>query len=513
MKQKRLRVLMVEDSADDAELILDILREDGFDVDSLRIETAAAMEDALDGGNWDVILSDYNLPNFSAAEALAVSKNRKLDLPFIIVSGCIGEEAAVALMRAGAHDFVMKESAARLVPAVHRGLLETETRRQFNLAQIALRRSEARLRAIASNLPSVVYQFLKRVDGASLFTYVSDGSLELFALSPGAIQDDAGLLLNLILAGDRASYHQSMTASASKLSTWTWEGRIRNGSENGIKWISLRASPRKTSQGAVLWDGIMTDITQNKLAEIEVKHSHEQLAELSSYLQNVKERERARISREIHDDLGGTLTAIKIDLLWLHNRLLEERQDLQEKVDSMDLLVDRAIEVTRRIASDLRPGILDFGIVAAIEWQAREFQSRTGIRCEAASASEEISLDPDLSVNVFRIFQETLTNVTKHANASMVHVTIEASDGWLDLEVHDNGRGITRDDMSKPKSFGIRGMLERARNLGGNIEISGAPGQGTTLSVRLPTTEVSEQPAEQQYSLFPSTECSPEKHS
>ena len=246
----------------------------------------------------------------------------------------------------------------------------------------------------------------------------------------------------------------------------------------------------------------MADITQNKLAEIEVKRSHEQLAELSSYLQNVKEQERARIAREIHDDLGGTLTAIKIDLLWLHNRLNEERLDLQEKVDSMDLLMDRAIEATARIASDLRPGILDFGIVAAIEWQAREFQSRTGIRCETASSSEEISLDPDLSVNVFRIFQETLTNVMKHANASAVHVAIGASDGWLDLEVHDNGRGITRDDMSKPKSFGIRGMLERTRNLGGNIEISGAPGEGTTLSVRLPSKEASERAAEQQGTLF-----------
>lgn len=502
MKQKMLRVLMVEDSADDAELILDVLREDGFDVDSLRVETAAAMQDALAGGNWDVILSDYNLPNFSAAEALAVSKDRKLDLPFIIVSGCIGEEAAVALMKAGAHDFVMKESAARLAPAVHRGLLETETRKQFNLAQIALRRSEARFRAIASNLPGVVYQFLRQADGTPQFTYVSDGALELFDLNPGAIQDNARLFLDFILLEDRASYYQSMAASAGNLTTWNWEGRIRNGSENEIKWISLRASPRKTSQGAILWDGIMADITQNKLTEIEVKRSHEQLAELSSYLQNVKEQERARIAREIHDDLGGTLTAIKIDLLWLHNRLHEERPDLQEKVDSIDLLVDRAIEVTARIASDLRPGILDFGIVAAIEWQAREFQSRTGIRCETASASEEISLDPDLAVNLFRIFQETLTNVTKHANASMVRVTIGESGGWLELEVHDNGRGITRDDLSKPKSFGIRGMLERTRNLGGDIEISGAPGQGTTVSVGLPSTEASERAAEQQYPLF-----------
>ena len=350
-----LRVLMIEDSADDAELILDVLREGGLAVDSLRVETAAAMQAALDGGNWDVILSDYNLPGFSAAEALVVAKDRKLDLPFIIVSGCIGEEAAVGLMKAGAHDFVMKESAARLVPAVHRGLMETQTRRQFNLAQI----------------------------------------------------------------------------------------------------------------------------------------------EFKNNLQNVKEQERARIAREIHDDLGGTLTAIKFDLLWLHQRLHEGQPKLQEKVAAIDLLVDRALEATAKIARDLRPGILDFGIVAAIEWQAREFQSRTGIRCETTFASEEIPLDPDLSVNVFRIFQETLTNITKHANASVVRVAIGASNGWLNLEVRDNGRGITGSDMAKPKSFGIRGMLERARNLGGDIEIRGVPGQETTLSVRLPVTQACERAAEQ----------------
>lgn len=502
LKKKLLRVLMVEDSADDAELILDVLREDGFDVDSLRVETAAAMQDALAGGNWDVVLSDYNLPSFSAEAALAMVKNLGLDIPFIIVSGCIGEEAAVAMMKAGAHDFVMKESMARLVPTVHHGLLEHEMHKQFNVAQTELQKSEMRFRAIASNLPGVVYQFVREPDGTTSFPYVSDGSLALLGLKPKALQDNPGLFQDLVLPADRASYDRSLAASARNLSTLNWEGRIRNVADWKIKWINVRASPRKTSHGAVLWDGIMADITQNKLAEIEIKRSREQLAELSSHLQTVKEQERARIAREIHDDLGGTLTAVKIDLLWLHNRLYEERQDLQEKMNSIDLLVDRAIDVTRRIASDLRPGVLEFGIVAAIEWQAREFQNRTGIRCEITSANEEISLDPDLAVTLFRIFQEALTNISKHANASLVRVDFRDTDGWLELEVRDNGRGITRDNMLKPKSFGIRGMLERARNLGGKIEISGAPAQGTVLSVRVPHTEAAMQAAEQQQALF-----------
>jgi len=256
----------------------------------------------------------------------------------------------------------------------------------------------------------------------------------------------------------------------------------------------------------------MTDITQNKLAEIEVKHSHEQLAELSSYLQNVKERDGPEFPGK-STMIWGAPHRHKNRSAVAAQRLLEERQDLQEKVDSMDLLVDRAIEVTRRIASDLRPGILDFGIVAAIEWQAREFQSRTGIRCEAASASEEISLDPDLSVNVFRIFQETLTNVTKHANASMVHVTIEASDGWLDLEVHDNGRGITRDDMSKPKSFGIRGMLERARNLGETSKSAARRGREPRSASAYRLRKSPSSPRSNSIRCFHPRNASPEKHS
>ncbi len=501
VEPKMLRVLMVEDSADDAELTLDALKAGGFEVDCLRVETAEAMRTALAGGNWDVILSDYSLPRFSADEALAVFKNHRSDIPFIIVSGCIGEETAVALMKAGAHDFVMKGGAARLVPAVQRGLQETDIRRQFNRAQIALQKSESRFRAIAANLPGVVYQLLLKKDGAFQFSYVSEGALALLGLNPGALQNDPELFLNLILPEDRSSYHQSLAVSAGNLAPWNWEGRIRHDSDAEIKWINLRASPREASRGAVLWDGIMTNITPNKLAEIEIERSHEQLAELSSHLQTVKEQERTAIAREIHDDLGGTLTAVKMDLRWLHQRLPSRQPGLKEKIASLDTLVDRAIEATARIASNLRPAILEFGIVAAIEWQAREFQDHTGIRCEIVSGSEDIPLDPDLSATLFRIFQETLTNIAKHAGASLVRVDFSEAEGWLELQVRDDGRGITRDDRLKPKSFGIRGMLERARILGGKVEISGAPGQGTTISVCLPHPDASEA-AEQQQALF-----------
>lgn len=500
MESKTLSVLLVEDSADDAELVMRALRDDtgegGFSIDCLRVETAEAMQSALAGGGWDVILSDYNLPGFGAEEALSVLQASGHDIPFIIVSACIGEETAVSLMKAGAHDFVMKGSLARLVPAVQRGLLEAETRRQFQHAQAELEQSEARFRVIASNLPGVVYQLLQQADGSVLFPYVSDGSLALFGLSPQALQDDPALFPNLILPEDQTSYAQSMAASAAKLSTWNWEGRIRNSARNNdqeIKWVNLRASPRQTNGGATLWDGIMTNITQNKLAAIEITHAHEQLAELTSYLQKVKEEECARIAREIHDDIGGTLTAIKCEMLLCANGANRGPAYCSKKTLSIESLVDQLIDSTRRIAMDLRPSILDCGIVAAIQWQVKEFGERTGIACQVSCGSEEIPLDADLSVEIFRIFQETLTNISKHAHASRIRVRLAEKDGWVFLETTDNGRGITDPDLAKPQSFGIRGMRERCQQLGGKLRIAGTPAKGTTVTICVPANGMERQ--------------------
>lgn len=476
---------MIEDSADDAGLILAALREGGFEVDYRRVETAEAMQNALDGGNWDVVLSDYNLPCFNADEALSILVNAGLDIPFIVVSGCIGEETAVALMRAGARDFVMKGSTARLVPAVRRGVVDTQTRRQFILAQIALRKSEARFRAIASNLPGVVFQVLRQEDGSVLFPYVSGGSQALFGFSPQTLQDNSKSFTDLIFPEDRASLHQSMAVSARDLSTWNWEGRIGVGRDTDIKWINLRASPRETSGGAVLWDGIIANISQNKLAEIEIARSRQQLAELSSHLQQAKEQERARIAREIHDDVGGTLTAIKCDVLWCYSDASKDPKSCRKKAAAIESLVDRVIDSTRRISMDLRPGVLDCGIVAAVRWQAKEFHRHTGIICGIFCGDEDIALGPDLSVAFFRIFQETLTNISKHANASKVRVELAEADGWVTLVVADNGRGITDRDMAKPDSFGIRSMRERCRHLQGDLHIAGTP-EGTRVTVLIP---------------------------
>jgi PAS domain S-box-containing protein len=484
MNDEKLRVLLVEDSPDDADLIVNALTEGGFTVDGRRVETAEAMSEAL-SRPWDIVLCDYSLPSFSAGEALALFRDRGLDIPFIVVSGRVGEEAAVTLLKQGAHDLVLKGS-PRLVPAVRRELLEAKMRRDLAAAQLALQKSEARFRAIASNLPGMVFQWVLEKDGAVYCPYASDGAFALFGLSPQTLQNRPQRLMELVQPEDAASFRRSMMASAETLTPWSWEGRIGNRNGDAVRWIDLRASPRRTNSQAVIWDGIMIDITRSKLVEIELVRSRQQLAAFSSHLERAKEAERARIAREIHDDIGGTLTAIKCDLLWCHSTTPRDPRLCKERATSVELLVDHVIESTRRISRDLRPAILDCGIVAAVRWQLEEFRKRVPVFCEIEAPEQDIPLEADRAVSVFRIFQEVLTNIAKHAAASRVRVRLGQEGEWLRLEVTDNGRGISDEDFSKPESFGICSIRERCRDLKGSVEITAAAGGGTRVAIRVP---------------------------
>jgi len=228
------------------------------------------------------------------------------------------------------------------------------------------------------------------------------------------------------------------------------------------------------------------DITERQKAEKELEASREQMRNLSIHLQSVREEERARIAREIHDELGQSLTAFKMDLSWLVKRVTAEK-GLRDKIKAMSGLVDRTIESVHRISADLRPGLLDdLGLVAAMEWQTKEFSNRSGIACEAVLDAEEVPLEKDLATAIFRIFQETLTNIARHANATKVFIRLEARGGNVILEVADNGRGITRKQLHDPKSFGIMGMRERALLWGGDVSVSGSRERGTTVTVSIP---------------------------
>jgi signal transduction histidine kinase len=339
--------------------------------------------------------------------------------------------------------------------------------------------------AIAAHAPGLVYQCIRHADGSVSFPYLSDGCKPLLGLDAAQLQQAPELFMDLFLADDRNAYLAAMQQSAATLSTFNWEGRIWVADWQDVKWINLRSTPHALQGGAVQWDGIMSNVTASRQEQIDVLQSRERLAELKDHLENVKEQERTRIAREIHDDLGGNLTAIKMALAMLSQRLPPEHPQLQQRAAYVDALVDRSIDAVHRISLDLRPSVLDFGIVAALEWQIKEFEKQTGVRCTLKSNQADIELGLDQATALFRIFQEALTNIAKHAQASRIAVRLARTRHHVSLKITDNGRGMIATDRAKPKSFGIRGMMERAKALGGSVTLSAAAGGGTVVAIRI----------------------------
>jgi PAS domain S-box-containing protein len=249
--------------------------------------------------------------------------------------------------------------------------------------------------------------------------------------------------------------------------------------------LSLSALPGSDPPALCM---VVTDITDRKRAEEKLRGSREQLRSFSRRLQSLLEEERTRISREIHDELGQSLTALKLDLSLIRRKILSEGlAGLSGNIHEVELAVSRIIRTVRKIATDLRPGILDeLGLADAIEWVAKDFQRGTGISCKVSARGADHISDPVLSTAVFRIVQEALTNVSRYSAASKVKVSLERKGDTLIVEVRDNGIGIMEGKIFDPKSLGLIGIRERVLLLGGEALISGSPGEGTSVRVILP---------------------------
>jgi len=252
--------------------------------------------------------------------------------------------------------------------------------------------------------------------------------------------------------------------------------------------VELRAYLSKDEYGQPIgmW-AIVRDISERKKIEMEILESQERLRNLTAHLQSVREEERTNIAREIHDEMGQTLTALKMDLSWIKRKIAHQPEPIEEKISGMSSLIDGAVRSMKRISTELRPGLLDdFGLSAAMEWQAEEFMNRTGIECQTVFKPKEIVIDKDRTTAVFRIFQEALTNVVRHAEATKVKVKLIKGQKFLDLTIIDNGKGITDEKLSSSVSFGLMGMRERVTFMQGLLHIKGENGKGTTITARIP---------------------------
>jgi two-component system, NarL family, sensor histidine kinase UhpB len=358
--KKDIRVLLLEDNEADAELIQHAMRQANLSFTLTRVESESEFLTQLERHTPDVVLLDYSVPGFDGLKALTIAQQKQPDIPSIFVTGTLGEEVVIDMLKSGATDYVLKTHLSRLGPALERALREAKER------------------------------------------------------------------------------------------------------------------------------------VERKKAEERLRKSHAQLRALSIYLQYVREDERSRISRQVHDELGQALTGLKMDLYWMSTRLPKDLRPVINKTKSMASHIDTTIQTVRRIATELRPGILDdLGLVPALEWQAQEFQQRTGIKCKVTSHLGETMLDEDLNTAFFRIFQETLTNVIRHAQAKRVEITLEQVGESLCMEVCDNGRGITEAEINNTHSIGLLGMRERAALLGGEVTFHGEPTKGTTVRVVIPLARTS----------------------
>jgi two-component system sensor histidine kinase UhpB len=254
--------------------------------------------------------------------------------------------------------------------------------------------------------------------------------------------------------------------------------------DNSIKnvMISVNRIPGSTQRIASI-----KDITRQKRIEKDLKKSRQRIRDLLGHVELVREEERKRIAGEIHDELGQLLTALKMDVVWLAKRLPVEQEPMQEKARSMRQTVEMTIQSVKRISAELRPHVLDnLGLSAAIEWQVKQIKDVTGIDCQFVSVPADVVADNNVSVALFRIFQEAITNAVRHSKASRINVELKQLSGSIRLVVEDNGLGIKRSEISDPKSFGLISIKERARALGGEVDINGRTGKGTVITSDIP---------------------------
>lgn len=381
---------------------------------------------------------------------------------------------------------LMKEYNTRLVSKLEKKNVDLEAQRE------SLRKSEQQLLLQATALQNAA-NAITITDRCGNILWVNPAFTVLTGYVP---EEVVGKNPRFLKSGRHGSeFYRKLWQTI--LSGQSWRGEFTNLRKDGnLFYVEQTITPVCSKPGKITqFVGIMNDVTERKRVENEAMRSREQLRALAARLQAAREEERIRISRKIHDQLGEMLTAFKLGLGWMKEVLESDgrsagEKELLEKIADLGLLADSTADRARKLCTELRPAVLDdLGLVPAIEWQAREFQGRTNIRCETRMKVEHVVANPDQATAIFRIFQELLTNVARHARASRVRVSFKHIAPNLILQVIDNGRGIEAKHINAPASLGLLGIRERAGLLGGSVEIRGKPGKGTTVSVAVPLAQ------------------------
>ena len=349
----------------------------------------------------------------------------------------------------------------------------------------ALRESEARLKSVAANVPGLVFRLVRPMPGAPVdFAFISEGSEGLVGYPAASLRQPGWGIFGLVHPEDRAAYRRIQNEALDHNRDWHWQGRVLTRAGE-LRWVDIKATARSLGDGRVVWDGIVWDVSENKRIELALGESRAELRELSAHLESVREEEKAHIAREVHDEFGQVLTGIKLETSMCELSYAGLDPGLGERLGNMKRQIAHLFQLVRDLATALRPPILDAGLASAIEWQARRFEERTQIPCLVEVPEQLPALSDAKATGLFRILQEALTNVSRHAQAQSVALRLRVEAGALCLEISDDGRGFVVDGQ-RPRSFGLVGMHERALMLNGSLRIDSRPGEGTTLTVCVP---------------------------
>jgi two-component system sensor histidine kinase UhpB len=535
---KPLRILLIEDSKEDAELLLREICRGGYDPAAERVDSAAGLQDALVRAEWDLVISDYVMPGFGGLEALTLFRARGLNIPFIIVSGHIGEDIAVIAMKAGADDYLMKDRLARLVPAIERALEEAKIRRAHLEANQALRDSEIRFRQLAENIGAVFFMFEHPGDQSpGTLSYVSPAFEKIWGYPCANLFSDPGLWIKSVYPDDRAG----LQARLPRLLKGDAKEEFRiTRKDLGVRWVEYRTFPVRNEAGAVYRiAAIAEDISERKraeeqlganarqlqntvqelrLIEEELRHRNEELSQareklehrvrertadltaanselkrqmeerrrLENELLEIAENERRRIGFDLHDDIGQKLMGVSLLLKALEKNLTHK--GLAEANDTIKLqaLINEVINHTHDLAhsfSSLDLQGADLGVF--MEKLVANAQRTFHIGCRFRTARDLPALPPDTTMQLYKIAQESVSNAIKHGKATKIFISLSHQDGELVMRIKNDG--VPFPIQREPsRRLGLRIMDYRARTIGGTLEIRPHGKSGTLVTCVLP---------------------------
>ena len=356
-------------------------------------------------------------------------------------------------------------------------------------AEIQRMEAAMRFQSLLEQLPGMPYVASLEKNGRMM--YVSPKIEELLGFTPDQWRDDPGLRIRQLHEADRARVQQAVAAAVANNGAYRIDYRIFD-SEGRLHWFHDEASVTLDDRGCPAFlQGVALDITERKQAQLDLERSHAELQELIAALDASRGEEQRRLAQEMHDDFGQLLTAMKMDLCTLRQCLPQDDTQVVAHLTSINELVEAMVASVRRIVADLPPKILeDLGLYSALESMTGNFTRRHGIACRLHVPQAEPALDARVALAVYRLVQEALNNVAKHAHARCAEVRIECDGDGMTVYVGDDGNGLTMNNLNKPGSFGLRGMRERVAAFGGKLRIDSAEGKGTQILIRLPLATI-----------------------